>query len=63
MSKPPAVMTIDQVADYMQLHRRTVLRHLHAGHIRGTKTADTPGAPWRILKSEVDKFLRGGRQS
>lgn len=62
MSKlAPAVMTIDQVAAYMQQHRRTVLRHLRAGRIRGTKTGEAAGAPWRILKSEVDKFLKGAR--
>ena len=49
------VMSTEEICKYLKLSRPTVLRLLHSGELRGAKV----GAQWRILKSEVDAYLRG----
>ena len=49
------IMTVVEVADYLRVHFQTVLKLLRDGSIRAQKV----GRSWRILKSEVDKYLRG----
>lgn len=47
------VLTVNEVAARLHIHRRTVLRHLKTGRLRGTKQ----GALWFIRASAVDRFL------
>ena len=49
------IMTVEEVAEYLRVHFQTVLKLLRDGSIRAQKV----GRSWRILKSEVDKYLRG----
>ena len=49
------IMTVEEVAKYLRVHFQTVLKLLRDGSIRAQKV----GRSWRILKSEVDKYLRG----
>jgi excisionase family DNA binding protein len=48
-----AVMTVDQVAAYLQLNRLTVYRYVREGKIPAAKL----GKVYRILKADVDRFL------
>jgi excisionase family DNA binding protein len=47
------VLTVDQVAAYLQLNRLTVYRYLRDGRIPAARL----GKVYRILKADVDRFL------
>lgn len=47
------VMTVDQVADYLQLNRLTVYRYIREGKIPASRI----GKLYRVLKADVDHFL------
>ena len=49
-------MTVSEVAEYLRLDRKTVLKMCNDGRIKAVKVA----RDWRILKSEVDRILAGG---
>ena len=49
----PEVMTIDEVADYLQLHKQVVYRHVK----KGTIPASRIGATIRFKKSIIDTWL------
>ena len=48
-----SVMTVDQVASYLQMNRLTVYRYVREGKIPAAKL----GKLYRILKADVDRFL------
>lgn len=47
------VLTVDQVAAYLQLNRLTVYRYVREGRIPAAKI----GKVYRILRADVDRFL------
>ena len=49
----PDVMTIDQVADYLQLHKQVVYRHVKNGNIPVSRI----GTTIRFKKSVIDAWL------
>ena len=49
------IMTVEQVAEYLQLNRLTVYRYVREGRIPAAKI----GKLYRILKADVDAFLEG----
>lgn len=49
----PDVMTIDQVAGYLQLHKQVVYRHVKNGNIPVSRI----GATIRFKKSVIDAWL------
>ena len=49
----PTVMTVNQVAEYLQVSRRTVYSMAAAGSLPGKKV----GEQWRFFKPELDKWL------
>jgi excisionase family DNA binding protein len=55
------VLTVDQVADYLQLNRLTVYRYIRERRIPASRI----GKLYRVLKADVDRFLEvqkvGGR--
>jgi len=54
-----AVMTLQQVADYMRCSHVTVYRLARQGEIPDFRF----GGGWRFLKSEIDKWIaKGGRR-
>ena len=53
----PRVYTVEEVAEMMKVHPRTVYRMLDQGRLKGFKF----GAAWRITQDEVDAILRGER--
>jgi excisionase family DNA binding protein len=48
-----AVLTVDQVAAYLQLNRLTVYRYIREGRIPASRL----GRVYRVLRSDVDRFL------
>jgi len=52
----PEILTIEQVAEYLQLHPQVVYRHVRAG----TLPASRIGRTIRFKKSALDQFLESG---
>ena len=50
-----SVMTTREACHYLRISRPTYLKHLYKGKIRGVKV----GKGWKVLKSELDRFLKG----
>jgi excisionase family DNA binding protein len=53
--KEGAVLITREACDYLQISRPTYVKYLHTGRIKGTKA----GKGWRVLKSELERFLKG----
>ncbi len=51
------VMTVEQVAAYLQLNRLTVYRYIREGQIPATKI----GKAYRVLRADLDRFLESRR--
>ena len=49
------VITLGELQEYLRITKPTAIKFLKEGKIRANKV----GGQWRILKSEVDKYLRG----
>ena len=49
------VMTTREACHYLRISRPTYLKYLYMGKIRGVKV----GKGWKVLKSELDTFLKG----
>lgn len=49
----PAILTVPQVAEYLQLKEVTVRRMLARGEIKAAKI----GKEWRIRKADVDSYI------
>lgn len=47
------VMTPDQIADYLQISRRSVYNLAQAGQIPAVKVGDQ----WRFFRPEIDRWL------
>ncbi len=55
----PEVMTPEQAAAYLQLNRETLYRFIREGRIPASKI----GRHWRLLKSDLNRFLEENRYS
>lgn len=55
---PTEIMTVEQVADYLQLNKLTVYKYLREGRLPASKL----GKSYRIRKSDVDWFLDRAKQ-
>ena len=53
--KEDTVLITKEVCDYLRISRPTYVKYLATGKIKGTKA----GKGWKVLKSEVDRFLKG----
>lgn len=49
------VMTTQEACQYLRISRPTYMKYLYSGRIKGTKA----GRGWKVLKSELDRFLKG----
>jgi excisionase family DNA binding protein len=49
------VLTTKEACDYLRISRPTFLKYLSMGRIKAIKA----GKGWRVLKSELDRFLKG----
>jgi len=52
----PPLLTVDEVANYLKVHRHTVIRWIHSGVLRAAKV----GRAYRIEKSQVRLILEAG---
>jgi len=50
-----SVLTTDEAIIYLKISKPTFLKYIHIGRIRATKA----GNGWRILQSELYRFLKG----
>lgn len=50
----PRFYTIQEMAEILQLSQRTILRHIHAGHL----SAHRVGHQYRISERAMEEYLR-----
>jgi excisionase family DNA binding protein len=50
-----SVLTTDQAIEYLKISKPTFLKYVRLGRIRAIKA----GKGWRVLQSELYRFLRG----
>jgi excisionase family DNA binding protein len=50
------VLTTDEAIEFLKISKPTYLKLIHTGRIRAIKA----GNGWRVLRSEVLRFLKGG---
>jgi excisionase family DNA binding protein len=51
-----SVLTTDQAIEYLKISKPTFLKYIHLGRIRAVKA----GKGWRVLHSELYRFLKDG---
>jgi len=49
------VLITREACDYLRISRPTYAKYLQTGRIKGIKA----GKGWKVLKSELDRFLKG----
>jgi excisionase family DNA binding protein len=49
------VLTTEEAIEYLRISKPTFLKYIRLGRIRATKA----GKGWRVLQSELIRFLRG----
>ncbi|HUL30142.1 MAG TPA: helix-turn-helix domain-containing protein [Thermodesulfobacteriota bacterium] len=54
-----AVLTTDEAIEYLKISKPTFLKYIRGGRIKAIKA----GKGWRILQSELYRFLRGEIES
>ncbi len=50
-----SVLTTDEAIEYLKISKPTFLKYIRVGRIRAVKA----GKGWRILHSELYRFLKG----
>ncbi|MFA4992301.1 MAG: helix-turn-helix domain-containing protein [Candidatus Omnitrophota bacterium] len=53
MAKPKQVMTVKEIADYLDVHPMTIYKYVQDGKIPAFKI----GASWRIRKDSIRKWM------
>ncbi|MGQ9646611.1 MAG: helix-turn-helix domain-containing protein [Thermodesulfobacteriota bacterium] len=53
--KEDTVLTTQEACHYLRISRPTYLKYIYIGRIKGAKA----GKGWKVLKSELDRFLKG----
>ena len=55
----PEIMTTNELAKYLRLHRITIWKHAGEGNIPGIRV----GSSWRFDKEAIDKWIsQGGKK-
>ena len=49
------VLTTNEASEYLRISRPTFLKYVHQGRIKAIKV----GRAWRVLQSELNRFLCG----
>jgi excisionase family DNA binding protein len=57
--KLPEILTLKQVAEFLQVSNLTIQRAIQAGRLKAFK----PGRDYRILKEDLIKFIEGEKGS
>ncbi len=55
IARKDTVLTTDEAIEYLKISKPTILKYIHLGRIKAIKA----GKGWRILQSELNRFLRG----
>jgi excisionase family DNA binding protein len=55
MPEKDLVLTTEEAIAYLKISKPTFLKYIHIGRIKAIKA----GKGWRILQSELMRFLRG----
>ncbi len=55
LSERDAVLTTDEAIEYLKISKPTFLKYIRLGRIKAIKA----GKGWRILQSELNRFLKG----
>ena len=55
--KNDEVLTTEEALRFLKVSKPTFLKYIHIGRIRAIKA----GNGWRVLQSELYRFLRGGK--
>ncbi len=50
-----SVLTTDEAIHYLKISKPTLLKYIRLGRIKAIKA----GKGWRILQSELNRFLKG----
>ncbi len=53
--KESTVLITQEACEYLRISRPTYVKCLVTGRIKGTKV----GKGWKVLKSELDRFIKG----
>jgi len=53
VAKPKQVMTVKEIADYLDVHPMTIYKYVQDGKIPAFKI----GASWRIRKDSIRKWM------
>ncbi len=59
LQEKEVVMTTGEAIEYLKISKPTFLKYIHLGKIRAIKA----GNGWRILQSELNRFLKGEERS
>lgn len=54
-SEKDQVLTTEDAIEYLKISKPTFLKYIHLGRIKATKA----GKGWRVLLSELNRFLKG----
>lgn len=49
------VLATDEAIEYLKISKPTFLKYIHHGKIKAVKA----GKGWKVLESELNRFLRG----
>jgi len=55
-SRPPTLLTVREVADWLRVHQRTAYRLITGGTIKAIKI----GSQWRVPESALMEFIESG---
>ncbi len=55
VTEKDSVLTTDEAIEYLKISKPTFLKYIRLGRIKAIKA----GKGWRILQSELKRFLRG----
>lgn len=53
------LLTVEQVAERLQMHAATVRRFIREGKLAGIRLG---GREWRVKSSEMERFIEGGER-
>lgn len=55
LTEKDLVLTTEEAIEYLKISKPTFLKYIHLGRIRAIKA----GKGWRVLESELMRFLKG----
>jgi excisionase family DNA binding protein len=59
LSEKDLVLTTEEATDYLRISKPTFLKYIRLGRIKATKA----GKGWKVLQSELYRFLKGEANS